>query len=243
MRAGVGHLSQEWFMRRNSIHAFGAAALAICVAACDSGTTGTGSLGAGNAQLKVVHAAQAIGPVEVRIAGSPVISGLSYGHSSGLTNVPAGTQELTFVAGGVTVARVNATLNANRLNAVAFNGDTAQVTPVTPDTGIAATNRANIRLINVAGVSTAPPTRVQVLLNFPDVSQDSVAKLGLDTSVPSHGPLMYFNPGHFKFRIVPDGGTTVLASVEFDVAGGEKKAVVVEREASGAYLVKVVTEP
>jgi hypothetical protein len=66
---------------------------------------------------------------------------------------------------------------------------------------------------------------------------------GLNATVPSHGPLMYFNPGHFRVRFVPEGGTTVLTEAEFDVAAGEKKAIVLSRDDAGAYSVKIVTEP
>lgn len=118
-----------------------------------------------------------------------------------------------------------------------------QIIPATPDTGDAISNRANVRMINIAGRSSAPPTILDVLLNFPDVSNDAVAVFGLDATVPSHGPLMYFNSGHFRVRFVPDGGTTVLAEAEFDVAAGQKKAIVLSRDDAGVYSVGIVTEP
>ena len=214
--------------------------LSVLIVACSDSTNG---IGGPTAQLKVVHAAAALGTVDVRIGGASVISGLSYGHSSAITMVPAGSQRLIFRSGGTDVAQVDVTLSASGINAVAFNGDTAQVTPVTPDTGHAATSRANIRMINVAGTNSAPPTLLSVLVNFPGVSPDSVATFGLDATVPSHGPLMYFDPGHFRFRFVPEGTTNVLTEVEFDVIAGEKKAVVLERTAAGVYAAKVVTEP
>jgi hypothetical protein len=195
------------------------------------------------AQLKVVHAASAVGAVDVRLDGTSVISGLSFGQSSTPTAVPSGAHRLTFRSGGTTVAAVDVNLTTSGINAVTLSADTAQVTPVTPDTGHAATNRANIRVINIAGTNSSPPTMLSVLINFPGVSTDSVARLGLDATVPSHGPLMYFDPGSFRFRFVPENTTTVLTEVEFTVAAGEKKAVVLERSAAGAYSAKVVTEP
>lgn len=211
------------------------------LAACGD-TAGTGVFG-NTAQLKVVHAAATVGAIEVRMGGTPLISGLSYGQSSAAVPVPAGPRRLTFRSDGTTIAAVDVNLSADGLNAVTLNEDTAQVTPVTPDTGVAATNRANIRVINVAGTSTAAPTMLSVLINFPGVGADSVASLGMDATVPSHGPLMYFDPGFFRFRFVPQNSTTVLTQVEFSVAAGEKKAVVLERSAGGTYSAKVVTEP
>ena len=209
--------------------------------ACD-GTTSI-STNDQSAQLKVVHAAQSLGAVSVDVGNNTVISGLTYGNTSGLTNVPSGAQRLRFRAAGVEIAHLDVTLSATGITAVALSGDTAQVTPVTPDTGQAATNRANVRMINIAGENASTPYMLSVLVNYPGVSADSVAMFGMDSRVPSHGSLMYFDPGHFRFRFVPQGTTTVLTEVEFDVTAGQKKAVVLERSAGGAYSAKVVTEP
>jgi hypothetical protein len=214
---------------------------ALLVAACSDSTTP--GAGGPTAQLKVVHAASALGALDVRIGGSSVISGLTYGHSSAVTNVPAGAQTVVFRAGGNDVAQVDVTLSTSGINAIAFNGDTAQVTPVTPDTGQAAPARANVRFINVAGTNSSGPTLLSMLLNFPDVSQDSTATFNFDAMVPRHGSLMYFNAGHFRARFVPQGTQNVLTEIEFDVAAGQKKAIVLERSAAGSYSAKVVTEP
>jgi hypothetical protein len=82
-----------------------------------------------------------------------------------------------------------------------------------------------------------------VRLGFPGVAADSTAVFGLDAKVASHGPLWYFDPGHFRVAFVPKGSTTVLASTEFDVAAGGKALIVLERDASGAYSVRIVREP
>jgi hypothetical protein len=231
-------------LRSTMLRMLGSAVLVLAVslvAACD----GTASISAGGptAQLKVVHAAPSLGAVSVAVGNSTVINGLTFGSSSGVTTVPGGSQRLSFRAAGVEIAHLDLTLAASGINAVALNGDTAQVTPVTPDTGHAATNRANIRMINIAGENATAPYMLSALVNFPGVSADSVASFGLDTRVPSHGPLMYFDPGHFRFRFVAQGNTTVLTEVEFDVSAGQKKAVVLERSTAGAYSVRIVTEP
>lgn len=210
------------------------------LAACSDGGPGTPGP---TTQLKVVHAASAIGAVDVDVGGRSVITGLPAGRSSALTSVPVGAQRLSFRSGATTFAELDVTLAPNVVNAVTVGDDTVAVTPVTPDTGHAISNRANIRMINVVGTNTSPPTLLRVLLNFPDVSPDSTAVFSLNTTVASHGPLMYFNPGHFRVRFVPEGSGTVLTEAEFDVAAGQKRAIVLSRSDAGAYAVKIVVEP
>jgi hypothetical protein len=53
---------------------------------------------------------------------------------------------------------------------------------------------------------------------------------------------MYFDPGHFTFTYLPQGSSTVLTKVEFDMAAGEKKAVVLERAEDGTYSASVLIE-
>src|SRR5687768_14123358 len=58
----------------------------------------------GKAELTVVHASPAIGPVEVRVAELSVVTGLEYGRSSGALLVPSGTRLITVRAGDSTIA-------------------------------------------------------------------------------------------------------------------------------------------
>jgi hypothetical protein len=196
----------------------------------------------GSAALRVVHASPLLGAIDVRVADVSAVSGLGFGHTSPLVTVPSGVQVITVRSNGSLVAELSANLMTDRDNAMTVGRDTTQISPVIPDTGHAITNRANIRLINVVGSNKTDPTLLQVRLRFPDVG-DSTALLGLDSKIASHGPLMYFNPGHFSLTIVPQGGTTVLAQAEFDVAAGQKRAIVLERSANGAYSVRIVVEP
>jgi hypothetical protein len=197
-----------------------------------------------SAEIKFVHANAAVGPVDVYVAGIKVIGGVPFGRSSGKVATTAGRQHVTLRSGGGVVDELDATIAAHEVTAIVFTQDSAQATPVTPDTGLATANtRANVRVVNVAGSNTSPPTLLDVRIRAPDFASDSVPKLGLDTRTSSHGPLMYFDPGSFRFTFVPHGETTVLAEVSFDVAAGEKKAVVLERESNGQYRASVVVEP
>jgi hypothetical protein len=113
---------------------------------------------------------------------------------------------------------------------------------VTPDTGAVNAARANVRMVNVAGSNQSDPVLLEVLVKAPNANPDSVIRFGMDARVASYGTLMYFDPGHFEFKYVPQGTTTVLTQVAFDVATGQTKAVVLERADDGTYSVKVVVE-
>ena len=216
--------------------------LGVVAASCDTATTQSRGP---SADFKLVHARGSVGAVDVDVGDQTVITGLTYGHSSALMRVAAGAQHVRVRSGATTIAEVDATLSTGHVNSVTLTDDTVQVsTIVTPDTGQAISNRANIRIINVVGENTSDPTVLYAMLNFPSVPGDSVAKLGMDTKIASHGPLMYFDPGHFRFRLAPQNNTSnVLADVEFDVAAGQKRAVVVQRDTGGAYHVQIVAEP
>jgi hypothetical protein len=95
--------------------------------------------------------------------------------------------------------------------------------------------------VNVVGPNTSPPTVLDVKVSA-DFDPDSVMTFGLDTKVASYGPLMYFPAGRFAFEFRPAGGATVLTRVELDVALGQARAVVLERDAAGAYRAHVVDE-
>jgi len=115
-------------------------------------------------------------------------------------------------------------------------------TTVIPDTGVVATARANLRLVNVVGTNLSDPTQLQVLINFPGVSPDSAAALGMDSKIASYSSLLYFDPGQFRVRYVPQGSATVLAEAQFSIAQGEVKVAVLHRDSDGQYRVEIVVE-
>jgi hypothetical protein len=218
------------------------AATIVAVAAC--GKDDVSSPTTGSAEFRFVHSSSRIGAVDVYLAGNKVIDGVTFGRSSPKVPAAAGVQHLTLRSGGTVIRQLDAMFAARQVSAVVLTDDTVEVTQQSPDTGTVTTNtRANIRLINVAGTNTAPPTLLDVLINAPGVGADSIPRLGLDTRFSSTGPLMYWDPGSFRFRFVAHGLTTVLAEVSFDVAAGEKRSVVLDRDASGTYRARVVIDP
>ena len=198
---------------------------------------------AGGAALRVLHATPALGPVDVDVAGVTVIHSVAYGTASSLVQVPGGQQHLVVRAGGQILGELDLMLSLQHVNSVVVASGTPRFLEiVTPDTGQAISNRANIRMVNVVGPTSQAPTLLQVLVKAPSVNPDSVIRFGMDAQIASYGTLLYFDPGHFSFKYVPSGGSTVLTETSFDVAAGEKKAVVLERGADGVYRVQVIVE-
>jgi hypothetical protein len=179
----------------------------------------------------------------VDVAGTTVVQALAYGTASRLVQVPGGQQHLVVRVGGQVLGELDQALSLQHVNSLVVAAGTPRfLTTVTPDTGQPVTNRANVRIVNVVGPTSTPPTLLQILMRAPNANPDSVAILGLDTQIASYGTLMYFDPGHFTFTFVPAGAATVLAEASFDVAAGEKKAVILERAADGTYRVQVLVE-
>jgi hypothetical protein len=226
--------------RRIAAQASAFAAVAL-VCACSGDPSQPQSVGA---ELEVLHATASLGAVDVSIGDRTVITGVAFGRASARARVDAGQQHLTFRSGGAVLGEIDAVLSTSHVNAVVVaNGTPHWSSEVIPDTGVAVSNRANLRIVNVVGENSSPPTHLQLLLNAPDNSPDSTVRIGLDTRVASYSSLMYWNAGHFKLRYVPEGTETVLVQTEFDIAAGEKKVAVLERNADGSYRVQVVIEP
>ena len=211
----------------------------IFAAACSGSTAGP----AGDAELRVLHATPALGPVDVELGGTTVAHGVSYGTSTAVIEVPGGQQHLVVRSAGQVLGELDAVLSLQHVNSVVIAGGTPRfLEQATPDTGQVISNRANIRMVNVVGPTSLPPTLLQVKVVAPNANPDSVITFGMDSQIASYGTLMYFDPGHFTFRYFPSGGITLLAETSFDVAAGETKAVVLERGADGGYRVQVLIE-
>jgi hypothetical protein len=217
-------------------------AIASIVAALACGGDGTGS-SSGDAELQVWHATPSLGALDVQVGAATAVSGLQPGRSSPVVRVADGVQRVVVRAGSQILGELDYDLSASTLNTLVVADSSPQFSGVvTPDTGTVAVNRANVRMINVVGPNISDPTVLDVKVKAPNASPDSIITFGMDAKIASRGPLMYFDPGHFIFTYIPDGGTTVLTSVEFDVAAGEKKAVVLERAADGTYSASVLVE-
>jgi hypothetical protein len=215
----------------------GLVATAAALAACSDSTTSP----AMTADLKLVHANAAAGPVDLEVGGTTVIQDLAYGRTSAVTRVPGGAQRIVLRSGATVVAELDATISESTLNSLLLSAAGAQFAAVVvPDTGAVATDRANIRMVNVVGSNTADPNVLSVKVRAP--APDTVMTFGVDTRIARYGTLMYFDPGEFTFRFYPEGSTALLTEVTFSVTAGQTKAVVLERAADGTYGASVVIE-
>lgn len=139
------------------------------------------------------------------------------------------------------MAQLDATISETTLNSLMLSASGAQMAAVVvPDTGAVATDRANIRMVNVVGSNTDDPNVLSIKVTAP--APDTVMTFGVDTRIARYGTLMYFDPGEFTFKFYPEGGTTLLTEVAFSVAAGQTKDVVLERAADGTYSASVVIE-
>ena len=214
-------------------------AAAVTLAAC-SDNMGTPAP-ALTADLKLVHADASAGPVDLEVGGTTVIQSLAYGQASPITRVPGGTQHIVLKSGTMIVATLDGTISETTLTSLLLSSTGAQFAAVvTPDTGAVATDRANIRLINVVGPNAEDPNVLDVKVTAP--APDTVMTLGVDTRISRYNTLMYFDPGEFTFKFQPEGVATVLTQVTFTVAAGQTKDVVLERAADGTYTASVVIE-
>lgn len=193
------------------------------------------------AELRMVHADPAAGPIDVEVGGEVVLQDVAYGTTSAPASIPAGVQHVVLRTGSGVLAQLDEEMSEQRINSLLLSAGGAQfATQVIADTGAAATNRANIRMVNVVGANTEDPVLLDVKLTAP--APDSVMTFGLDTRIASYGTLMYFDPGQFTMKFQPQGSPTVLTEVTFAVAAGEVKAVVLERAEDGGYSASVVVE-
>jgi hypothetical protein len=211
--------------------------------ACSS-STDSGGGGQVDASLRAVHASPAVGPIDVLVDGTPVITGLGYGASSPEVTISAGQRHFVVRSGATVLGDMQHTASDSHLNSLVIADGVPQFsTLVVPDTGQPAPSKANLRLVNMVGNNLSPPTQLQVLIKAPNANPDSVVTSNLDATVAAYWSLMYFDPGQFDIRYVPAGDTTTLASASFSIAAGEKKAVVLRRADDGTYHVDVAVEP
>ncbi len=219
--------------------------LVLLAAATSAGCTGDNMMEdpAPKAQLRVLHATASLGPIDVEVGGVLVAQGIPYGRSSALLSVPTGSLPVLVRVGSQLLGQLEVSLSGGHLNTVVVAAGTPRLAPVIQaDTGQPAPNRANLRLVNITGPGVVAPTWLDIRARVPGTPPDSVLTFALDASVSAYWSLMYFDAGHFDFSYLPRDGGSEVAHAAFDIALGEKKALVLERTGTGFQLT-VVVEP
>jgi hypothetical protein len=214
------------------------------LAAC-SDSTDNGGGGNADAALRTVHASPAIGPIDVLVDDTPIITGLAYGESSPEVAIEAGQRHFVIRSGATVLGDMQHTATDTYVNSLVIADGVPQFSEVVvPDTGQPAPSKANLRLVNVVGSNLSAPTALLVRIKAPNANPDSVVTSNLDATVAAYWSLMYFDPGQFDIRYVAANDTaTTLASASFTITAGEKKAAVLSRADNGTYSVNVVLEP
>jgi hypothetical protein len=219
-------------------------ALIVVLAGCRSDSSGPSLQDAFVRLLQADPAAPQA--VDLAIDDVVVAQGVEYGSASPKVRTSAGHHRLAIRSGATSVAEYEGNLSAGSTYYVVSSAGSlylAQASDdggVSPDTGAYNPIRANIRFVNVPGPDL-PPALVTAFLYAP-ATVDSTQRFGIDTRVASYGPLMYLDPGTITIRFRPTGDSTIVAEAVFDVAAGQIKAVVLERDDSGALHTRVVTE-
>ncbi len=212
---------------------------------CTSDGTGPG----GNQAFVQLLQADPSAPATVAfsIDGVVVAPSISFGSSSPKVTTSEGDHRLAIESFAGTFAELQGVLREGATYYVVsaagslYLTEAASLDPaVPPDTGQRNPIRSNIRFVNVPGPNPEPAL-VHAFLSAP-ATVDTVQRFGIDTRVASYGTLMYVDPGTISIRIQPQGESTVLAETSFDVARGEVKAVVLERDGSGQLRIRVVVE-
>jgi hypothetical protein len=222
-----------------------APALLLALFGCASDQSGPGSREALVRLLQADPGAPAA--VDLTIDDAVVAHGVAFGEASPKVTTSAGHHRIAIKSGATSVAQYEGDLSAgityyvvSSAGALVLAQAASDSGGVSPDTGSYNPIRANIRFVNVPGPDL-PPALVTAFLYAP-ATVDSTQRFGIDTRIASYGPLMFLDPGTVTIRFRPTGDPTIVAEAVFDVAAGQIKAVVLERDDAGALHTRVVTE-
>lgn len=220
------------------------AALAL-LAACSTTRDLPGP--SGSAQIQLFHAAPDLGQVDLQAGGQTVRSS-GYGTMTAPVQLEAGEQTVRVLNGAAELVAQSLTLADGSHTVVVLSRQGASVgLTAVPDTGLAKTDRANLRLISAPDEPRTVADSAQSgqsLLNVyvtPAGADLATANplLSLETQVSSYSSFLYFDPGALDVTFTLVGSKTAVAKVTLSIAGGEAKAVVIQRAADGSFRTRV----
>lgn len=225
------------------------AALLLAAVACFSDTTGPEGP---TALLRLLNGSGTAPALEVVIEGNVVIPAVPTGASSAWEAVPASATllEIRIPGASAPIGTVPAAMTPGARYTLLAAGSMANLQGgATVDTGVARTDRANIRIVNVAppftdSASAPPPVPLDVHITAPGVALlGRQSELSMDARYPSYSSLLYFAPGALVVRFTLPGTDQVVASTPaLTVAAGQVRAVILERRSDGNFVVAVVAE-
>lgn len=242
-------------MRRFGMTGTAVLALALAAGACSNDPSGSNNNGnQGVAQMRLMNTVVGGPSLDLLIGGQVVASGIGFEQSSGLAGIPGGTQTLTLRRSGQTADLVTrqVTIAQGKKYTVSAAGSVAApslTSSVVSDTGLARSDRANIRIINI-GVDVPtdsshipPQVLVDVYFTPPGVSiSGASSNMSMDLRYSSYSTLIYFTPGDWVVTFTTAGTKNILASsAGMTIPAGEVRAVTIQKVAA-AYVTTVTTE-
>lgn len=223
----------------------------LLTSACGS-DTGPDTEPGPTAEVRLIHGAVDAASLDLLVGDNVVLNGVAFQHTSGFVEVPAGARTLAVRKSGTPalLRSTDVTLVEGGRYSIVAGGVVLSVAPVSAslDTGSVKSDRANIRIINVASSpdsgSTAPQDLLDVHITAPGAQlENHDAQLSLDARYSSYSTLMYFDPGTWVVRLTRAGSTTVVAGSESVAIGaGQVRAFVLEKLSGGQYRLTVVSE-
>lgn len=227
-----------------------ACTLALALAACNETT----DPGLPTSEVRLLNGGTAAPALDLMVGGQIVAQGIGADHASPFVDAPSGTQTLAIRASGTTtvLGSLSTTLVAGSRYTVMTIGTGSTLTPsVVADTGLARSDRANIRIINLvenppaAPDSSTPPLLLDVYITAPGASLDGATpRLSMNGNWPSYSTLLYYDPGSWAVRFTTGGTKTVIAETgSIAIGAGQVRAVKLSRTPSGGWTTAVVEEP
>jgi hypothetical protein len=204
------------------------------------------------AEVRLLHGAADATSLDLLVGSTVVLKGVEFRHTSEFVEAPAGARTIGVRKSGnsALLRTTDVTLTEGARYSVVAGGVVLSVAPVSTalDTGSVKTDRANLRIINVASTpdsgNTAPQDLLDVHITAPgtDLAGHN-PQLTLDAWYSSYSTLLYFDPGNWVVRFTRAGTSTVVASSEsIAIAAGQVRAFVLEKLSGGIYRLTVVTE-
>ena len=223
----------------------------LLAAACGNDTEPNQEPGP-TAEVRLLNGAVDASSLDLMVGTTVVLNGVEFRHTSGFVEVPAGARTIAVrKSGNTSVLRsLETTLTAGARYSIVAGGVVLAVAPASTalDTGAVKTDRANLRIINVASSpdsgSTAPQDLLDVHITAPGASLAGHApQLSLDARYSSYSTLLYFDPGNWVVRFTRAGTTDVVATSESTAIGsGQVRAFMLEKLTGGTYRLTVVSE-
>lgn len=206
----------------------------ITLGACDEDPVA----GAGEANVRVVHASPDAPSVDVLVDDAAVLTNVPFKAASDYLAVPSGSRNLKVrVAGTSTlVMDADATVTGGRAYTVLATGLASSIAPLVLEDDLAATAAGNAKLRLVHAAPTAGNVDIYVTAPGADIAEVEPTLANFPFRAAS--PFLEAQAGTYRVRITPVGTKTVAIDVDnVTLAAGQiRTAVAVDAVGGGTPL-------